>query len=326
MNPAIPNTMRAAAIDHFGGADEIQVRQLPVPSVGSDEILIRVNSAGVGAWDPMEREGKLTELLGGKANFPYVLGSDGAGTVAAVGARVDRFKPGDGVYAYGFMNPKGGFYAEYAAVKADNAAPLPAKVPIDRTGAMPVDAITALRGLDDTIGLERGESVLIFGASGGVGHLAVQLAKRMGARVFAVASGADGVALAQRLGADMAIDGKAGGVGQALRNFASSGVDAALITASGGSALDEALAAVRTGGRVAYPNGVDPAPKARKGITVRAYDGIPDPAALERLNRLIEAGPFEIYVDQTFTLDQAADAQRALERHHLGKLALSLVQ
>jgi NADPH:quinone reductase-like Zn-dependent oxidoreductase len=255
-----------------------------------------------------------------------VLGSDGAGTVAAVGARVDRFKPGDGVYAYGFMNPKGGFYAEYAAVKAENAAPLPAKVPIDRAGAMPVDAITALRGLDDTLAIERGESVLIFGASGGVGHLAVQLAKRMGARVFAVASGSDGVALAKRLGADAAVDGKAGDVGQVVRDFAPRGVDAALVTASGGSALDEALAAVRDGGRVAYPNGVEPAPKARQGVTVSAYDGIPDPAALAKLNRLIDAGPFEVYVDQTFTLDQAAEAQRAIERHHLGKLALRPVQ
>ena len=326
MNPAIPNRMRAAAIEHFGGAEEIHVRELPIPSVGSDEILIRVTSAGVGAWDPMEREGKLNELLGGTANFPYVLGSDGAGTVAAVGGRVDRFKPGDGVYAYGFMNPKGGFYAEYAAVKADNAAPLPSKVPIDRAGAMPVDAITALRGLDDTIGLERGESVLIFGASGGVGHLAVQLAKRLGARVLGVASGADGVALVKRLGADAAVDGKTGDVGEAVRDFAPSGVDAALVTASSGRSLDEALAAVRNGGRVAYPNGVDPEPKARKGVTVRAYDGVPDRALMVRLNQLIEAGPFEVHVDQTFTLDQAAEAQRALERHHLGKLALRLLQ
>jgi NADPH:quinone reductase-like Zn-dependent oxidoreductase len=243
-----------------------------------------------------------------------------------VGARVDRFKPGDGVYAYGFMNPKGGFYAEYAAVKADNAAPLPAKVSLDRAGAMAVDAITALRGLDDTLGLERGESVLIFGASGGIGHLAVQLAKRMGGRVFAVASGPDGVALSKRLGADAAVDGKAGDVGQALRDFAPSGVDAALITASGGRGLDEALAAVRSGGRVAHPNGVEPPPKARAGITVQAYDGIPDPALMAKLNRLIDAGPFEVHVDQTFTLDQAAEAQRALERHHLGKLALRPLQ
>ena len=73
MNPAIPNTMRAAAIDHFGGAEEIHIRDLPVPSIGADEILIRVKSAGVGAWDPMERKGKLNRLLGGEANFPYVL-------------------------------------------------------------------------------------------------------------------------------------------------------------------------------------------------------------------------------------------------------------
>lgn len=336
MNPAIPNTMRAATIDHFGGAEEIHIQELPVPSIGADEILIRVRSAGIGAWDPMEREGKFAQMYGGAPpQFPYVLGSDGAGTVAAVGSGVSGFKPGDGVYAYGFLNPKGGFYAEYTAVKADSAAPLPEKIPLDRAGAMPVDAITALRGLDDTLGLERGESVLVFGASGGVGHLAVQLAKRMGARVLAVASGADGVALAKRLGADVVVDGKADGGGDgsaspsavlaAARAFAPNGIDAALITA-GSRALDELLMAMRDGGRVAYPNGVEPAPKARRGVTVRAYDGVADAAALARLNRLIEAGPFEVHIDRTFTLDQAADAQRALDQHHLGKLALRPAQ
>jgi len=331
MNPAIPNTMRAATIDHFGGAEEIRIQELPVPSIGADEILIRVKSAGVGAWDPMEREGKFVKIYGGAPpQFPYVLGSDGAGTVAAVGSGVTGFKPGDGVYAYGFLNPKGGFYAEYAAVKADSAAPLPEKLPLDRAGAMPVDAITALRGLDDTLVLERGESVLIFGASGGVGHLAVQLAKRMGARVLAVASGADGVSFAKRLGADAAVDGKSDGddgtaspssVMLAARAFAPNGIDAALITVAS-RGLDELLTAVRDGGRVAYPNGMEPAPKARRGVTVRAYDGVADPAALARLNQLIEAGPFEVHVDRTFTLDQAADAQRALGEHHLGKIAL----
>ena len=218
------------------------------------------------------------------------------------------------------MNPKGGFYAEYAAVKAEEVSLIPGKLTTQQAGAMPVDAMTALRGLDDTLGLKPGESVMIFGASGGIGHLAVQLAKRMGARVFAVASGSDGVALAKRLSADAVIDGHKDDIVAAARQFAPDGLDAALITA-GGPAADEALAAMRSGGRVAYPNGVEPEPKTPSGISAKAYDGMPDPQAIEKLNRLVESEglpPFEVHVARSFPLDQAAEdtsgTRRALPR------------
>jgi NADPH:quinone reductase-like Zn-dependent oxidoreductase len=250
-----------------------------------------------------------------------VLGSDGAGTVAAVGERVNRFKPGDLAYAFGLMNPKGGFYAQYAAVKADDASHVPGRLSPEEAGVMPVDAMTALRGLDDTLGLRPGESVMIFGAGGGIGHLAVQLAKRMGARVFAVASGDDGVALARQLGADAVVDGRRDDVAADAWRFAPGGLDAALLTA-GGEAADKALTALRDGGRIAYPNGVEPAPRARPGVTARNYDGTPDPKAIAKLNRLIEAGPFHVHVARSFPLSQAAEAHRALHEHYLGKLAL----
>jgi NADPH:quinone reductase-like Zn-dependent oxidoreductase len=223
------------------------------------------------------------------------------------------------VYAVSFATSKG-FYAEYAVVKAEQVSPIPGKLSIDQAGVMPVDAVTALRGLD-LLEIKPGSSILIYGASGGLGHLAVQLAKRMGARVLAVASGDDGVRLARDLGADAVVNGHGGDVAAAIREFAPGGLDAALITA-GGEGADKAAGAVREGGRVAYPHGVEPEPQAGPGVAVHSYNGDPDPSILQRLNRLIEAGPFEVHVDRTFTLDQAADAHRSLSRHHLGKLAL----
>jgi NADPH2:quinone reductase len=110
--------MKAAAIDQFGGIETIRLQTIPVPEIGSDEILIHIESAGVGAWDPYEREGLFADLFGTAPKFPYVLGSEGAGTVAAVGKGVGKFKKGDRVYALSLANPKGGFYAQYAAVKA----------------------------------------------------------------------------------------------------------------------------------------------------------------------------------------------------------------
>jgi NADPH:quinone reductase len=162
---------------------------------------------------------------------------------------------------------------------------------------------------------------MIFGASGGIGHLAVQLAKRLGARVLAVASGDDGVALARRLGADVVVEGHTGDVAAAAREFVPDGLDAALVTA-GGEPADRALKAVRDGGRVAYPNGVMPEPKVAPGVRLSSYDVVPDQEAISKLNRLIEAGPFEVHVSRTFPLDQAAEAHRALADHYLGKIAL----
>jgi NADPH2:quinone reductase len=314
-------TMRAAALDGFGGPEMITLHTIPVPEVGSDEVLIRVESAGVGVWDPYEVQGGFAEMSGTKPQFPYVPGSDGAGTVAAVGENVRRFHEGDRIYAFGLANPKGGFYAEYTAVPEDYVALIPGNVPTDQAGAMPWDAMTALRGLDDSLGLQPGESLLIFGASGGIGHLAIQLAQRMGARVFAVASGDDGVALAKRLGADAVVEGHRDDIVTAARAFAPDGFDAALITA-GGEKAELALTALRDGGRVAYPNGVEPEPQGPSGVIVRSYDGEPDPPAIEKLNRLIEAGPFEVHIARTFPLDQAAEAHRTLNTHYVGKLVL----
>jgi NADPH:quinone reductase-like Zn-dependent oxidoreductase len=252
-----------------------------------------------------------------------VLGSDGAGTVEAVGDGVQSLKKGDRVYGIALMNPKGGFYAQYIVLKETNLSRIPAKakLTIQQAGAMPVDAITALTGLDATLGLKANESILILGASGGIGHMAVQLAKRMGARVLAVASGEDGVAFVRGLGADKVVDGHKDDIQAAAREFAQKGLDAVLLT-TGGAAAEKALSTLREGGRAAYVNGVQPIPKERPGIKIQSFNGEYNPPPFEKLNRLIEAGPFEVRVARTFTLDQAVEAQRALDDHYLGKLAL----
>jgi NADPH:quinone reductase len=321
MKQTTPISMQAAAIDRFGDIETIRLQTLPVPDIGPDEVLIRVEVAGVGVWDAFEREGGFAQMFGTEPKFPYVLGSDGAGTIAAVGEQIERFKEGDRVYALALANAKGGFYAEYVALKADNVWPVPKELPIEQAGAMPSDALTALQGLDDVLGLKQGESLMIFGASGGIGHLAVQLAKRMGARVLAIASGDDGIAFVRRLGADSALDGRKGDVGAAAREFAPDGIDIALLTA-GGEVADQALAAVRDGGRVAHPKGVMPLPKARPQLRLKAYDVVPNAQLFKKLNQLIESGPFEVHVARIFSLEQAAEAHRALDQHYLGKLAL----
>ena len=316
MKPSLPEKMKTIAIDRYGGPEVLHAAVLPVPRPAKDEVLIRLEVSGIGVWDPAVREG---DFEPDRKKFPYVIGNDGAGVVVAKGGAVKRFAMGDHVYAYSM---EGGFYAEYVAVKDENVAKVPSTLPVEEAGALGADGITALRGLDE-LRLKAGEKVLVYGASGGIGHLAVQLALRLGAKVLAAASGPDGVALVRRLGADVAVDGRRDSVVDAARQLAPNGLDAALVL-TGGEGVDEALAAVKQGGRLAYPNGVEPEPRAPQGVEAIAYDGIPSPELFDRLNRLVAQAPFHVELSHLYKLDEVATAHRELAKHHLGKLAIKL--
>jgi NADPH2:quinone reductase len=316
-------TMRAVVIDSFGGAEQLHESQVPVPSPGSGQVLIRLEAAGVGSWDPFEREGGYAEMQGTSPSFPYVLGSEGAGTVAAVGDRVTSRAVGERVFAASFLNPAGGFYAEYACVDAELVAPIPAGMSTFQAAVMGGVGMTALRGVQDVLDVRRGETLLVLGASGAMGHLAVQLGKRLGAGILAVASGEDGVALAARAGADLSIDGRAEQVADAARRFSADGLDAALLTA-GGPGADAALATVRSDGRAAYPSGVHPEPASTPGVEPQAFNGEPDAELLERFIALIGDQPLDVHIAREFRFDQIPAAHHALSEHHLGKLAIAI--
>jgi NADPH:quinone reductase-like Zn-dependent oxidoreductase len=121
----------------------------------------------------------------------------------------------------------------------------------------------------------------------------------------------------------VAVNGRENHVGTAVKEFAPKGLDAALVLTSG-KTLQPALAGMRKGGRIAYPNGVEPAPKGRAGIKVIPYDGVPSPDVFERLNTLIARGPFHVELGRTYELEDAARAHQELNKHHLGKLALRI--
>jgi NADPH:quinone reductase-like Zn-dependent oxidoreductase len=321
MTTKIPKTMRAVAIDHFGGPEVLSLHSLPVPVPEPDEVLIRLHTAGVGGWDAQMRGGWWPE---GRPRFPAVLGSDGAGTIAAVGSRVRRLQVGETVYAYSFNNAKGGFYAEYVVVAAANAAPVPDKMDLKRAGAIPTTGLTALQGVDDALKTKAGDSLIIHGASGGVGTLAVQFAKARGARVLAIASGADGKALARRLGADKAVDGRDEDILAAARDFAPDGVDAVLAFA-GGKQLTQCLDALRAVGKVAYPNGVEPTPRKRSGIDILVYDAVPGVAELKRFGRAVAKSGLKVPIAATYKLEDARKAHERLAAGHvLGKVVLRI--
>ena len=311
----IPLTMRAAVIDRYGGPDRIRIREIPVPRPSANEVLIRIDTAGVGTWDIYVRTGDIKTGRG----FPVVLGTDGSGVVADVGSRVTRFKRGDRVYSYAFG---GGFYAEYVAVAEKSVGRVPKVLDLQRAGALSVLGLTALQGVDDALMLKRGESVIVHGASGNVGMFAVQFAKWRGARVLATASGRDGVSFVRRLGIDNVIDGKKDDVALAARDLTPDGVDA-VIAFAGGEELRRCIDTLRKGGRVVYPNGIEPEPRKRKHIRIESYNVVTSPQKFAALNRAIVGSKLKVPVEKSLPLERAADAHRRVERGHLlGRIVL----
>jgi NADPH:quinone reductase-like Zn-dependent oxidoreductase len=316
----IPDEMRAAAFDQFGRPEVVHTETVPVPKLGKNDVLVHVATAGIGPWDPHLVNGDFHDV--DPVRFPRVGGSDGAGTIAAVGDNVDDFSVGDRVYGWGFGNPKGGFLAEYAAIPARDVALIPGQLSDDEAGALAVAGITALQGLEH-LWCDPGDAIMIFGASGGVGHIALQLAKILGLRVFAIASRDDGVELVERLGADAAGEGRDRSLRRMLREFAPDGYAGALVF-TGARGWKRELELVERGGVIAYPNGVEPAPKVPRGRKRIAYDGEGSPDAFARLNELVEQGPFDIELSHRYALDETAQALRDVQHHHVGKLIIRI--
>jgi NADPH2:quinone reductase len=319
--PAIPATMRAAAIGQFGPSEVLTLHTLPVPKPGPGDVLIALHAAGVGVWDAEIRAGTYAS---GRERFPLVLGTDGAGIVVERGARVRRFDVDDRVWAYEFANRKGGFYAEYVAVNADHVGAVPRRLDLLSAGAAAVTGLTALQGIDDHLRVEEDEVVLIFGASGAVGTLAVQFAKLRQARVLGVVRGRDDADLVLDLGADAAIDTRTDDVAEPLHELAPDGLDAVLALA-GGEALEPCLDLVRDGGRVAYPNGVEPEPQRRPKVHLTAYDAVAGPREFTELERTADEAKLRVPIAGVYPLERAAEAHAHVERGHvLGRIVLQI--
>jgi NADPH:quinone reductase-like Zn-dependent oxidoreductase len=309
--------MHAVSIDRFGGPAVLKRRIVAVPTPGPTDVLIAVHTTGVAVWDAEMREGFSP---GGKPPFPWILGTDGSGTIAAVGARVRGLEVGDRVYASTYLHQ--GFYADFVVASAASTALIPSTLDLAHAGAIPITGTTALDGVARVLKVRKGERVVIHGASGGLGSLAVQFARHRGARVLATATGTGGIAFVRRLGADEVVDGHRDDLTEVARAFAPDGVDA-ILALVGGEALTALSHALRPGGRLAHPNGVEPKPRKRHGIEILAYDGVGDAAGLARLARAVDAGKVKVRIGETFPLADAAAAHRRLaEGGVLGKIVL----
>lgn len=302
---------------------------LPCPKVAVDGVLIRVEAAGVGPWDTLRRSGKLGAM---DTTFPLVLGWEAAGVLEAVGDEVSaagRLRVGDAVYTYSRAGGSGA-YAEILRVPAAAVAGKPASQSFAQAAALPVNAISAHQALIEDLGIDlrldgSGDcrSILITGAAGGAGHLAVQLAAAAGLRVICTASAANH-GYVRGLGAAAVIDYTSCSVPDGMREILPGGVDL-LYDTVGGQALADALSCVRDRGvATTLVTGSQP-PQPGRGIVVHTVSSRPEASRLKELARLIDAGHLKVTLQHTYPLEQAANAHRESERGHVrGKLALQV--
>jgi NADPH:quinone reductase-like Zn-dependent oxidoreductase len=324
-NPSLPAaasrdapaaTMTAVHITEFGGPEVLRAGVLPRPVPGAGELLVRVHAAAVNPVDATVRAGHGQGLA--DARFPYVPGYDLSGVVVEVGEGVTRFAPGDEVFAMLHLR-RGGAYAEYAVVRDAEAAAKPARATHVEAASLPLVALTAWQALFQTADLQPGQTVLIHAGAGGVGSVAIQLAKWRGARVIATASERNHEFL-RSLGTDVVVD-------YTTQRFEDSAREVdVVLDPIGGETQVRSLATVRDGGILVGLMGLTAAGRSPgRGVRATAILVEPDSAQLRRIAELVDAGHLRPIVTHTLPLAEAAEAHRQSEtRRTRGKIVLEV--
>lgn len=308
-------TMKAVVVHEYGGPEVLKYEDAPRPDPKEDEILIRVMAAAVNPVDAMIRSGRF-----GSDRLPLIPGMDVSGVVEKTGAKITKFKRGDAVYAYLSFKEQGG-YAEFAVSKEDETSLKPKNISFEQAAAVPLAATTAWQALIDTAKLSAGQTVLIHGGSGGVGHFAIQIAKAQGAKVIATASTANQDLLKQ-LGVDRAIDYTTTKFEDVVKD-----VDVVL-DAVRADALARSYGVVKKGGIIVSITGQpDQVELEKHGIRGASLMAHPDAKVLEELTKLIEAKKIVPIVSQVFPLAKAAKAHEQIAtRHTRGKIVLKVAE
>jgi NADPH:quinone reductase-like Zn-dependent oxidoreductase len=304
--------MRAVIVREYGPPEVLAIEEVPRAEPIPTEVQVRVHAAGVNPVDFKTRAGNgMAGLLG---EPPVCLGWDVSGVVTEAGGGVTRFKVGDEVFGMPWFPREAGAYAEYVTAPSRHFAAKPHPLSHEEAGALPLAGLTAWQIIVETIALEDGADLLVHGAAGGVGHLAVQIAKARGANVVGTAR-AEQAEWLRELGVDQVID---------YRNerFEDLVADLDAVIDLTGTLGERSLPVLRPGGMlVSVPSGVpqgvlDLAARSKRRATGFLVE--PDPVGLAGLCHLVEAGHLQVKVDRVLDLEEAAEAHRQAEAGHAG--------
>jgi len=319
-------TVKAIRVKEFGGPEVLRLEEVPKPRPGSGEVLVRMHATGVNPVETYIRAGKYARL----PELPYTPGNDGAGVIEQVGADVSEFKAGDRVYTAGSVT---GTYAEFALCKKEQVHPLPANVSFAQGAAMGTPYATACRGLLQRAVAKPGETVLVHGASGGVGTAAIQLARAHGLRVFGTAGSDEGLKLVREQGAHEVFDHRTPDhFDQIMKATAGHGVDV-IVEMLANVNLGRDLTILAKGGRVVIigsrgPVEINPRDTMQRDADVRGMI-LPNtpPAEMASIHAALvaglEEGTLRPVIGKEFPLAEAAQAHQAvIESGALGKIVL----
>lgn len=306
-------TMKAAYYEGFGELtdEQIKIGQLAKPEPGEGEVLIRIKAAGVNPVDAFAARGALKDAI--PCHFPLIPGWDVAGVVEDTGHAAKRFKPGDAVYAYARRPTlQHGTFAEYISLSEAYVANAPSSFTMEQSGALPLVGLTAWQALFDAGKLKSGQKILIIGASGGVGSVAIQLAKNTGAKVIAVASKANQTYM-KKLGAHVTIDYAQDDVAADIKQAADGELDL-IFDCSRGDVLSKTHQLLKKGGHlVSITNSK---PERREDVIFNYVFVEPNAVQLESLGHLADEGKLTIDVTKSYPLGESAKALRDIERLH----------
>ncbi|MFU9046756.1 NADP-dependent oxidoreductase [Acinetobacter tibetensis] len=313
--------MKAAYISRYGNISYVLLGEQSTPVLTENDVLIKVHAASINPLDLRVLEGEFKAIL--PVKFPFILGNDFAGTVVEVGSNVTQFKAGDEVYAKTDLN---GAFAEYTVAQQSSLALKPQNISMEQAAALPLVALTSWQALVEIAKVKAGQKVLIHAGSGGVGSIAIQLAKSLGATV-ATTTSAKNSGWVKELGADIIIDYKTMNFEQELKDY-----DVVLDT-QGGKTLEKSLHVLKRGGRLisisgppdhAFAEAINPnwflkcvipmlswsiRHKAKKrGVTYSFLFMQPNGQQLSEISKLVEAGKIKPVVDQTYDFIQIKEA------------------
>ena len=308
------NKMKAVVINDYN--ELMELKEVSQPKLLDDSVLIEVHGASVNPVDGIVQAGYLKDFM--PISFPYVMGYDVSGVVVQVGKDVTKFKAGDEV----FSRPNGlqaGTLAEFCVVKEEELAIKPSNISHPQAATIPLVGLTALQALTSKGGLKQGEKVLIHAGSGGVGTLAIQIAKHLGAEV-ATTTSTTNVDLVKSLGADVVIDYKTQNFEDELNDYD------LVIDMMGGEALDKSFQVLKKGGRLISIKGQDTNGLAEKyGVHFDWFFMWPSGEQLTELAQMITDGKLKPVVDKTFTLDDFNSAYEHLATGRTkGKIAIAV--
>ena len=332
--------MKAAYIQRYGNINDVQLGEQSKPTLTENAVLVKVHAASINPLDLRVLEGEFKTIL--PVQFPFILGNDFAGIVVEVGANVIQFKVGDNVYAKTDLN---GAFAEYTVVKQSSLALKPDNISMELAASLPLVSLTAWQALVEIANVQAGQKVLIHTGSGGVGSIAIQLAKHLGA-IVATTTSSKNIAWVKALGADIIIDYKTTDFEQELKDY-----DVVLDT-QGGNILEKSFNVLKRGGRIVSISGPPDRNLAeainanwllkciipllswsirhkakKRGITYSFLFMQPNGQQLSKISKLVESGKINPIVDKTYELSEIKDAFQYVNTGRAkGKVVLKITE